>query len=225
VRVLIVDDHPELLDLVARALTRDGHVVQGAGSCREARACLRERAPDVLILDLALPDGSGSTLCAELRSEGASFPILMLTAHGEVAQRVAGLDAGADDFLAKPFAMAELRARVRALARRGQQERVQCVELAGTVLDFARRRAERAGEEIPFTAREWAILELLAAQLGQAVDRNTILESVWGEDTESTSGSLDVLMARVRRKLGANSVRTLRGKGYALDGARSGAKP
>jgi DNA-binding response OmpR family regulator len=225
VRVLIVDDHPELLDLVARALTRDGQLVQVAASCAEARACLRERPADVLILDLGLPDGSGSALCAELRAEGATFPILMLTAHGEVAQRVASLDAGADDFLAKPFAMAELRARVRALARRGQQERVQRVALGDTVLDFARRRAERAAEEIPFTAREWAILELLAAQLGRAVDRSAILESVWGEDTESTSGSLDVLMARVRRKLGPNSVRTLRGKGYALDGARGGTKP
>lgn len=221
-RILIIDDHPELLDLVARALTRDGHAVQVAASCREARERLAERAPDVLILDLGLPDGSGNALCTELRAQGATFPILMLTAHGEVAQRVAGLDAGADDFLAKPFAMAELRARVRALARRGQGERALRVELADSTLDFARRRAERAGEEIPLTAREWAILELLARELGRAVDRNLILESVWGEDTEAASQSLDVLMARVRRKLGAHSVRTLRGKGYALESGRGG---
>src|SRR5689334_4474998 len=127
--LLIVDDHPELLDLVQRALARDDHVVHTAKTLADARGAIAERPPDVLILDLALPDGTGIDLCRELRRSGATFPILLLTAHGEVPQRVAGLDAGADDFLAKPFAMAELRARVRALGRRGPSERSSVLKL------------------------------------------------------------------------------------------------
>jgi len=215
-RLLIVDDHDELLDLVTRALTSDGHQVTTASCLGEARVRLDGSDPEVLILDVALPDGTGLDLCRELRRAGRRFPILLLTAHGEVSQRVAGLNAGADDFLPKPFAVAELRARVRALGRRGPLDRALFVRVGDTELDLSSRNARRGDVDVPLTAREWAVLELLAARGGRVVNRSEILEVVWGDRNESGSSSLEVMVARIRRKLGAGLVRTLRGEGYAL---------
>jgi DNA-binding response OmpR family regulator len=217
VDLLVVDDSLELLDLVQRALARDGHEVRLAASIAEAREQLAVALPDVMILDLALPDGTGVELCRALRREGARFPILLLTAHGEVPRRVEGLDAGADDFLAKPFAIAELRARVRALSRRGPIDRPSAVKLGGAELDLAARRAVRDDEDIPLTGREWAVLERLVARRGRVVPRGTILEIVWGEVSDSANASLDVIMGRIRRKLGPDALRTVRGEGYAAD--------
>ena len=215
--LLIVDDHPELLDLVQRALARDDHLVHTAVTLAAARDAIAARTPDLLILDLALPDGTGIELCRALRRDGATFPILLLTAHGEVPQRVAGLDAGADDFLAKPFAMAELRARVRALSRRGPAERSSVLRLGEVELDFGARRASLEGTEVPLTAREWSLIELFAARLGRLITRSDVLEAVWGQTSDSASASLDVLIARLRRKLGLANLRTVRGAGYVLE--------
>lgn len=215
--LLLVDDSLEVLDLVQRALERDGHEVRLATTIARAREQIAAAHPDVLILDVALPDGTGIDLCRVLRSEGVRCPILLLTAHGEVPKRVAGLDAGADDFLAKPFAIAELRARVRALGRRGPIDRPTAIELADTRLDLAARRAVRGGADVPLTAREWAVLELLVARRGRVVPRSTILEMVWGEISDGANSSLDVIMGRIRRKLGPNALRTVRGEGYAVD--------
>jgi DNA-binding response OmpR family regulator len=216
--VLIVDDSAELLDLVERALSREGHEVRVAATIAQARQRIAERPPELMVLDLALPDGTGIELCRALRGEDARFPILLLTAHGEVPQRVAGLDAGADDFLAKPFAIAELRARVRALGRRGPSVRpTTTVVLGEAQLDLAARRAVREERELPLTAREWEVLELLINRQGRVVSRGTILELIWGEITDKASDSLDVIMARIRRKLGPEAIRTVRGEGYAAD--------
>lgn len=215
--LLLVDDSPEVLDLVDRALARDGHQVRTAASIAQARSQLASAHPDVMVLDVGLPDGSGVDLCRALRNEGARFPILLLTAHGDVPRRVAGLDAGADDFLAKPFAVAELRARVRALGRRGPIERPISVQLGVARLDLTARRATCSDREVPITAREWAVIELLVARRGRVVERVAILESIWGEVTASSSSSLDVIINRIRRKLGPDAVRTVRGEGYAAD--------
>ncbi|MCY1017891.1 response regulator transcription factor [Pyxidicoccus sp. MSG2] len=214
-RVLVVDDHQELRALVAQALERDGHVVRQAGDVEQARQALLD-AVDVIVLDIGLPDGSGLSLCRELRADGVQTPILILTAHNRVAERVEGLDAGADDFLGKPFAIAELRARVRAIGRRRERASTVLVQLGDVVLDFGRREALRAGRAVPVTAREWAILETLAAHGDRVVGRDALLESVWGEVSSGAASSLEVLVGRIRRKLGEDVVRTLRGEGYGL---------
>jgi DNA-binding response OmpR family regulator len=216
VHVLVVDDHPEVRQMLRQALTRDRHRVSEAADIGEARHRIEGDRPDVVILDVALPDGSGIDLCRQLRSADDWVPILLLTAHGEVRQRVEGLDAGADDFVAKPFALAELRARVRALHRRGPIPRKATVRVGDVVLDLGACLARRDGAEAPITAREWAILEYLAARGGRVASRGAILEAVWGEVTEGAGASLEVLIGRIRRKLGSNVIRTVRGEGYAL---------
>jgi DNA-binding response OmpR family regulator len=217
--LLIVDDQPELRDMLARAFERESYRVTLAGSLEEALVALDGSLPDVVVLDVELPDGSGVDLCRDLRRRDVRVPILLLTAHGEVRQRVEGLDAGADDFLPKPFAVAELRARVRALGRRGPIERGTVVTLADLELDLGTCVARRAGVEVPVTAREWAILKLLAAKPGRVVSRAAILDSVWDDVSEATSASLDTLIARIRRKLGPGAIRTVRSEGYALGGS------
>lgn len=215
-KVLVVDDQREVLELLVRALGRDGHLAVAAGSVAAAREAVAAVAPEVIVLDVALPDGSGVALCRELRRAGERAPILLLTAHANVAERVAGLEAGADDFLAKPFAVAELRARVRALGRRGPLDKPARLVIGDVELDLAARRAWRDGEEAPLTAREWAVLELLLARKGRLVSRGEMLDSIWGDVSDATSASLDVIVARVRRKLGPTVVRTVRGEGYAF---------
>lgn len=217
-RVLLIDDNAELRELVTRALTRDGHSVRSAASLAAAREALSEATPEVVVLDLGLPDGSGMDLCRSLRAEGERVPVLMLTAQGEVARRVEGLDAGADDFLAKPFAVAELRARVRALGRRGPASAASAWRQGAVTLDFAARRAVVDGVEVPLTAREWALMEFLSTRGGRVARRGEILDAVWGDDSPQASASLDVMAVRVRRKLGPAALRTVRGEGYALGG-------
>ena len=214
-RVLVIDDEADVRSVVARALKADGHTVTTAADLETARERIVE-GTDLLVLDLRLPDGFGLDLCRELRGEGATLPILVLTALSHVALRVEGLDAGADDFLAKPFAVAELRARVRALGRRGALPRGLIYQHEEVELDFAGRTAKRADREVAVTAKEWAILEMLARRAGRVVSRSELLEGVWGDASETAAASLEVLVGRLRRKLGADLIRTLRGEGYSL---------
>lgn len=214
-RVLVIDDEAEVRSVVARALRADGHAVATAEDLESARERVAE-GTDLIVLDLRLPDGFGLELCRELRADGSTVPILLLTALSQVALRVEGLDAGADDFLGKPFAVAELRARVRALGRRGALPRGLTYRNDDVVLDVAGRHATRAGQEVAVTAREWAILEILVRRAGRVVSRLDLLESVWGDESETAASSLEVLVGRLRRKLGSDLIRTLRGEGYAL---------
>ncbi|HEY6879724.1 MAG TPA: response regulator transcription factor [Polyangiales bacterium] len=220
-RMLVVDDDADVRDLLVRALERDGHSVRAVGTSCEARIELARGGTDVMVLDYALPDGTGIELCRRMRELDRPPAILMLTAHGEVARRVRALDAGADDFLSKPFAIAELRARVRALGRRTERDRerprVLSTAQEDTQLDIQGRLATRAGVRVALTAREWVILEALAARPRRCVSRARLLALGWDDDGEASAASLEVLIGRIRRKLGEGLIRTQRGEGYVLE--------
>lgn len=217
--VLVVDDDEETRGLVASALRRDGHKVTLAGTAAEAVVAAAGTF-DVIVLDVMLGSGSGLEVCAELRGSGLQTPILFLSARGTVRARVDGLDAGGDDYLAKPFAIKELLARIRALGRRGPNLRPTVVR-AGTVeLHFAARKAFAGGREAPVTSREWDVLAVLADARGRVVQFDDILERAWGETSPGARASLEVIMSRLRRKLDAEGrgvIRTVRGLGYALE--------
>lgn len=218
-RILVVDDHPETRQLVARNLELASHGVKAVGSCAEAEEALVAARFDVVVLDVMLPDGSGIELCTKLRQDEVDVPILLLTARGEVKSRVLGLDAGADDYLSKPFALSELRARVNALGRRGPTLRERTITIGALVVSLEARQVRLEGRAVPLTAKELAIVTLLAMRRGRVVPREELIESVWGDVNESGRASLDVLVGRIRRKLGAHAgvLRTLRGIGYSLE--------
>jgi DNA-binding response OmpR family regulator len=215
-RILVVDDHAETRQLLTRTLVGADHQVRAAGSCLQARDLLDAQRFDVVVLDVMLADGSGVDLCRNLRASGVTTPVLLRTARGDVRDRVVGLDAGADDYLAKPFALSELVARVRALGRRGPLVRADVVKVGDVAVNLAARQVSKAGRPVPLTARELAIVEVLAMRRGGVVPRDELIESVWGEVTESAFSSLEVLVGRIRRKLGGAAIRTVRGIGYAL---------
>lgn len=216
-RVLLVEDSAEVRELVGRALGRDGHRTTYAANVTEADQYISADTFELIILDLGLPDGDGIALCRKIRTDGCTTSVLVLTARSSVPTRVAGLDAGADDFLSKPFAVAELRARVRALLRRGSIVRRADFERDHVRLDFASRRAWASGTEVPLTLREWSLLELLVARAGRIVGRAEILEAIWGSDSSSAAASLEVIIGRVRKKLGGTFIRTVRGEGYGIE--------
>jgi DNA-binding response OmpR family regulator len=219
-KVLVVDDHAPTRELIRGRLEGEGHTVGEAASCGEVRTQIADRRlPDVVVLDVMLPDGSGVELCRELRAGGLATPILLLTARGDVRDRVSGLDAGADDYLAKPFAVSELLSRVRALGRRGPVLRPPKFTTGGIAIDLERRRVWKDGAPVPLTARELAIVETLALRPGAVIRRDELVEAVWGEATESARASFEVLITRVRRKLGgpAAPLRTIRNVGYVLE--------
>lgn len=218
-RILVVEDHREVRQFLEAVLREAGYTVDAVANRSEASRKIREGGYAGILLDWMLPDGSGPDLCREMREAGDPTPVLMLTARGDVEDRVHGLDAGADDYLKKPFAAAELRARVRALLRRGPRLEDPVFREGSVEIRFAERRLLADGEEIPMTAREFDILEALARQRGRVVSRSTILVSVWGSEDEGAA-SLEVLVARIRRKLDAAGcaelIRTHRGLGYSI---------
>jgi DNA-binding response OmpR family regulator len=219
-RILVVEDNAEVRTFVESTLRQTGFDVRGVASCFAAEAVLRDGGVAGVVLDWMLPDRPGIELCRAMRLAGDATPVLMLTARGDVEDRVAGLDAGADDYLKKPFAAAELKARVKALLRRGPRLADPVVCIGPVELHTGARRVESSGREIPLTAREYDILEALARQRGRVVPRSSLLLSVWGSDDDAASASLEVLIARLRRKLAAggapDAIATLRGVGYSL---------
>jgi DNA-binding response OmpR family regulator len=220
VHILVIEDHSETRHLLQRVLREAGHLASGAADLASARRILEGGEHDALVLDWMLPDGSGIDFCRQLRLHRNTIPILILTARGEVEDRVAGLDSGADDYLRKPFAVAELLARVRALTRRGPRFLESAVVLGDVEVRLTERRVMAQGREVLLTAREYSILEVLLRNRGRAVPRSTILLTVWGQEDERASASLEVLIARLRRKLapegGQGPIRTHRGFGYAI---------
>jgi two-component system, OmpR family, response regulator MprA len=213
-RVLVVDDDPPLRRMLARTLAAEGYEVTVAADGGAALVAAERSAPDVIVLDVAMPDLDGLAVCRRLRSKGLPTPILMLTARDAVPDRVAGLEAGADDYLVKPFAVQELIARLRVLTRR-RGEQGELLSYADLVLDVRSRAATRAGRTIELTGREAALLELLLREQGRTVSREQSIERIWGGAAEPNV--VDRYVTRLRRKLGEPAlIRTMRGSGFSL---------
>jgi two-component system, OmpR family, response regulator MprA len=213
-RVLVVDDDPPLRRMLTRSLDAEGFDVTAAADGGAALIAAERSAPDVIVLDVALPAIDGLSVCRRLRGRGLGTPILMLTARDAVADRVAGLEAGADDYLVKPFAIQELVARVRALTRRGKQADT-LLSYADLVLDRLARTATRGTRTIELTGREAALLELLLRESGRTVTREHAIDEIWGGAAEPNV--VDRYVTRLRRKLGEPPlIRTLRGSGFVL---------
>jgi two-component system phosphate regulon response regulator PhoB len=219
-RILVVDDEPDLLELVRVTLAQAGHQVETAVSGREALDALRRRRPDLLILDLMLPDVSGTELCRRLRSERetAALPVLMLTAKADEVDRVVGFEIGADDYVTKPFSPRELALRVAALLRRSAtpSDPQGILEHGVLRLDPARHRCFVAGDEIELTAKEFDLLRGLMSRPGRVLTREVLLEQVWGADITVTVRTIDTHLKRLREKLGpaGDLIETVRGVGY-----------
>lgn len=224
-RVLLVEDSARVGEAVSAALRARGWTVATARSRKEADEATSAQFFDVAVVDVGLPDGSGLEWCAAARRSGTQTPILILTARTQVRDRVAGLEAGADDYLGKPFAMDELAARVIALSRRGPHW-LAPVRLYGRLrMDRDRRLVSVDGEPLALTPRELDVVLLLAWRDGRVVTRDDLLDAVWGEATERAAASLEVLVARIRRKLAdagiRDALRTARQHGYAWSLERS----
>ena len=220
-RVLVVDDEPAVRRSVERSLRYEGYEVLAAGDGASALRVLRDEHPDLVVLDVTLPGFDGLAVCRRIRSAGDRTAVLMLTARDTVAARVAGLDAGADDYLVKPFALEEMLARVRALLRRASPAtELTPVAVHGVRLDPAARTASRGGRELVLTRTESVLLELLLRHAGEVLSRSRLYEEVWGVDLHTSSNSLDVYIGYLRRKLEAGGeprlVQTVRGVGFVL---------
>ncbi|MGI8422464.1 MAG: response regulator transcription factor [Gaiellaceae bacterium] len=220
-RVLVVDDERAVRDSLRRALELEGYAIELAEDGRAALERLEaEPQPDALVLDVLMPGLDGLEVCRRLRRDGNHLPVLMLTARAEVESRVAGLDAGADDYLTKPFALEELLARLRALLRRSGAEETDVLRFSDLELDPGTREVRRAGERIELTRTEFSLLELFLLNPRQVLTRSLIFERVWGYDFGFASNSLDVYVGYLRRKTeaggGPRLIHTVRGIGYAL---------
>lgn len=226
-RILLVEDEPDAARMVAKGLREQAYAVDvvadGEAACYQAAIA----DYDAIVLDVLLPLKDGLEVCRQLRREGASVPVLMLTARDAVEARIAGLDSGADDYLTKPFAFGELLARLRALIRRGARSVLpERLRIGSLEIDTRAHRVRNRGAEVSLTAREYALLEYLARRAGEVVGRAEIAEHVWDESYDAFSNVIEVYVRRLRRKLdepGAESlIRTRRGEGYELvrpDGA------
>jgi DNA-binding response OmpR family regulator len=230
--ILLVEDDARIADFLQRGLRAEGHQVQRAASGPEGLALATDAArdahtgnpPTIIVLDRMLPGMNGIEVCRTLRARGVPFPILMLTALGALDERVAGLRAGADDYLAKPFEFEELLARLEALGRRAhapQPDRPTLLQVGDLALDRERMRATRAGESLNLTARELALLELLMSAPGRLFSRERILAGVWGQSEDPLTNVVDVYIGRLRSKIDQGRavplIRTVRGLGYRLE--------
>lgn len=220
--VLVVEDEPRLAQLIKRALERDMHVVDIAYDGEDGLYQAEAGGFDVIVLDILLPRLDGLEVCRRLRAQRIETPILMLTARDAIVHRVEGLDAGADDYLTKPFAIAELLARVRALGRRRAPIGSEVLRVADLTLDPTRHRVERGGTEIELTRKEFALLEYLMRHPNQVLTREQIMDHVWGYDFASLTNVVDLYIHYLRNKVekgrGKKLIRTVRGVGYSIRG-------
>jgi DNA-binding response OmpR family regulator len=221
--ILLIEDDPDVRSVVERVLGASHFVVQSAGDGGSGLDWALKNRPDLVLVDVGLPDRDGVSVTRELREKGFRSPILMLTAKGTVSDRVSGLDAGADDYLPKPFDVAELLARVKALLRRAIIAADQTLRVGDVVIDPLKRRVERGGREIELTQKEYALLEFLMRHAGQPVSRSRIAEEVWKYEVDPATNVVDVYINYLRKKLGDDKthplIRTVRGVGYMINEA------
>jgi two-component system OmpR family response regulator len=221
VRVLVTEDDARMASLLGQALTEADHVVRVVGSGERAIDALSEDAYDLVLLDVMLPRLDGFATCRRMRERGATMAVLMLTARDDVEDRVRGLDAGADDYLCKPFSLDELLARVRAVERRGPAGFGSRIAVGALMLESAALILWRDGSRVNLTPRECAVLEVLMRDAGRVVRRERILAHAWPEGADHQSNVLEVLIRRIREKIdrpfGTESIQTVRGVGYRLE--------
>ena len=218
-RILLVEDEDRIASFVTKGLGAEGHSVERASTAREALSLARDEDYDLVLLDLILPDSNGREVLRRLRSTQQATPVLVLSALGDVENKVDLLDSGANDYLTKPFAFAELAARVRALARQ-DQPRSDVIEVSGITLDTRALTVIRGDKQMSLTSREFALLEYLMRHVGQVLGRQQLLQAVWGPNYHTSSNVVDVYIRYLRRKLdipGAHSpIETVRGAGYRV---------
>jgi DNA-binding response OmpR family regulator len=220
-RILVVEDDRKVLSFIRQGLEEEGHTVETAADGDAALELLLASDPyDLIVLDVMLPRRDGFAVLKAARQAGVHAPVIVLTARDSVADKVTGLDLGADDYLAKPFAFEELLARVRALLRRGSERRAPVLRLADLTLDPATRKVERAGRRIELTTREWALLEYFMRNAGRILTRPMLVQHVWGLDFDPESNIVDVYVGYLRRKIDGPQEQklfhTIRGAGYVV---------
>jgi two-component system OmpR family response regulator len=219
-RILVVEDDPAMADLLRRALSREGYAVDVATTGEDGLWAATENPVDAVVLDVMLPPPDGITLVQRLREAGNGVPVLMVSARGQALDRVAGLEAGADDYLAKPFALAELFARLRALTRRVTDDESERLQVGDLVMDQARHEVARGERRIDLTPREFALLRELMVNAGHVVPRDQLVRRGWDEAYTDRSNTLDVyigyLRAKIDRPFGTRTLETVRGQGFRL---------
>jgi two-component system copper resistance phosphate regulon response regulator CusR len=220
-RILLVEDEPRMANVIAKGLREHAYAVDVSGDGDAALYQTSINDYDLIILDVLLPKRNGFEICRDLRTSGDSTPVLMLTARATVDDRVEGLDAGADDYLTKPFSFRELLARVKALLRRETKLRPDIFQIGDLIIDSASHRVSRANQEVVLTAKEYALLEYLAQRKGQLVSRADIATHVWDESFDPFSNAIEVYMNRLRKKIderhSTKLLHTRRGEGYILE--------
>ena len=221
-RVLVIEDEPDLLEVVSQLLREAGYAVDTAEDGDEGLFKAQSGQYDAIILDLMIPRVDGWTVLRKLRSAGQTVPVLVLTARDALPDRVRGLDCGADDYLTKPFELAELLARLRALIRRAAGKASPVIDVADVRIDTAARSVLKSGQPVPLTAREYSLVEFLALHRGELVTRSMIYDHLFDEDDDSLSNLVDVHVSNVRKKLGKDFISTRRGQGYVIE---TGASP
>lgn len=219
--ILVVEDEPDLARHIAGALTRCGHAAEVRHDGKEALETALNRRPDLIVLDVNLPSMDGFTILSRLRQSQSSSRVIMLTSHGDVESRLRGLNGGADDYLAKPFSMDELVARVNVLGRRGGALAEENVLKAGdVVMDVPQRKVTRKGEKIELSPREFEVLQILMKEPARVFSRNDICERIWQREHQYDTRTVEIFIMRLRKKLelddGANLIRTVRGAGYQM---------
>jgi len=221
-RILVIEDEKKIADFIKRGLKEEGYAVDVAHDGENGAFLARTSTYDIILLDLMLPKKDGMTLCRELRAGKMAVPIIMLTAKDAVKDKVTGLDAGADDYLTKPFAFEELLARIRALLRKKSPEQASKLRVGDLSLDLHTHKVERGGREIELTSKEFALLEYLMRNAGSVVTRTMISEHVWDIDFDTFTNVIDVYINYLRNKIdsgaGKKLIQTVRGRGYILRG-------